>query len=58
VWLSALRYPEYQSSTVCLCIAESIAQVYLVAPDEFELKTEGGTVSLDRLQDALNRWVA
>ena len=58
VWLSALRYPEYQSSTVCLCIAESIAQVYLIAPDEFELKTENGTVSQDHMQGALNRWVA
>ncbi len=58
VWLAALRYPEYRSSTVCLCTAESIGQAYLVAPDEFELKTEDGAVSLDHLQDALNRWVA
>jgi hypothetical protein len=58
VWLAATRYPEYQSSTVCLCGAESIAQVYLVAPKEFELTTENGAVSLAHLQNALNKWVA
>ncbi len=58
VWLSAARYPEYQSSTVCLCLAESIGQVYVIAPGEFELQAENGAVSLDRLQKALNKWVA
>jgi hypothetical protein len=58
VWLAAKRYPEYHSSTVCLCLAESIAQVYLVAPSEFEVRTENGAVSLGHLQDALNKWVA
>lgn len=58
VWLSAARYPEYQSSTVCLCLAESIAQVYVIAPSEFELQAANGAVSLDRLQEALNKWVA
>lgn len=58
VWLAATRYPEYQSSTVCLCVAESIAQVYLVAPKDFEVTTENGSVSLEHLQNALNRWVA
>jgi hypothetical protein len=58
VWLAAKRYPEYQSSTVCLCLAESIAQAYLIAPSEFEVKTENGAVSLGHLQDALNKWVA
>jgi hypothetical protein len=58
VWLSAARYVEYQSSTVCLCLAESIAQVYVIAPSEFELQAENGAVSLDRLQEALNKWVA
>lgn len=58
VWLAAARYPEYQSSTVCVCLAESIAQAYLIAPSEFEVKAENGAVSLDHLQDALNKWVA
>ena len=58
VWLAAARYPEYQTSTVCVCLAESIAQAYLIAPSEFEVKAENGAVSLDHLQDALNRWVA
>jgi len=58
VWLAAARYPEYQSGTVCVCLAESIGQAYLIAPDEFVVKAEDGAVSLDHLQDALNRWVA
>jgi hypothetical protein len=58
VWLAATRYPEYQDSTVCLCLAESIAQAYLVAPSQFEVRTENGTVSLGHLRDALNKWVA
>lgn len=57
-WLAATRYPEYQSSTVCLCLAESIAQAYLIAPAEFEVTTQNGAVSLGHLQDALNKWVA
>ena len=58
VWRAAARYPEYQSSTVCVCLAESIAQAYLIAPSDFELEAESGAVSLDHLQNALNKWVA
>ena len=35
VWLAAARFEEYQRSTVCLCIAESLSQAYVVAPPEF-----------------------
>jgi len=58
VWLAAARYPEYQSSTVCICLAESIGQAYLIAPKDFEVKAENGTVSLDHLREAVYRWVA
>jgi len=37
VWLAAYRYQEYQSSTVCVCLAESLSQAYVVAPREFTL---------------------
>jgi hypothetical protein len=58
VWLSAARYPEYQSATVCVCLAESIGQAYLIAPIDFEIDAEKGPVSLNRLQGAMNKWVA
>jgi len=58
VWLAANRYDEYQRSTVCVCIAESLAQAYVVAPPEFALWQEAEPVPLDRLGDALRAWIA
>ncbi|MFZ1015863.1 MAG: hypothetical protein WAN28_21130, partial [Terracidiphilus sp.] len=58
VWLAASRYPEYQSSTVCVCLAESVSQAYVIAPDTFDLDTRNGPVTLAGLQDSLCRWVA
>jgi hypothetical protein len=58
VWLAARRYEEYQGSTVCLCIAVSLSQAYLIAPPEFHLGNETGPIPLDRLAAALNKWVA
>lgn len=58
VWLAASRYSEYQSSTVCVCLAESISQAYVVAPKEFTLSQETDPVSLDRLGHALGTWIA
>jgi hypothetical protein len=58
VWLAARRYEEYQSSTVCLCVAASLSQAYLVAPPEFSLGNETGPVPLDRLTNALRKWIA
>jgi hypothetical protein len=58
VWLAATRYEEYQRSTVCVCLAESIGQAYVVAPPEFALRQESGPVSLGRLDEALHAWIA
>jgi hypothetical protein len=58
VWLAAMRYPEYQSSSVCVCVAESLSQAYVVAPPEFSLGQEKAPVPLDRLGHALRTWIA
>lgn len=57
VWLAAGRYEEYQNSTVCVCIAESLSQAYVVAPPEFTLEQESVPVSLTRLGHALRNWI-
>ena len=57
VWLAAGRYEEYQRSTVCVCIAESLSQAYLVAPPEFTLEQESEPVSLNQLGHALRNWI-
>jgi len=58
VWLSAIRYQDYQSDTVCVCVAESISQAYLVAPPEFSMAEEKAPLTLDRLGQALRAWIA
>jgi hypothetical protein len=58
VWLAAYRYPEYRRSTVCVCVAESLSQAYVIAPPEFALWKETEPVPLDRLGDALRAWIA
>jgi hypothetical protein len=58
VWLAARRYEEYQSSTVCLCVAVSLSQAYLVAPPEFNLRNDTEPIPLDRLAEALHKWIA
>jgi hypothetical protein len=58
VWLSAYRYPEYQHSAACVCVAESLSQAYVVAPPEFALWKETAPVSLGRLGSALVAWMA
>jgi hypothetical protein len=58
VWLAAYRYQEYQHSTVCVCVAESLSQAYVVAPPEFALWKETEPVPLDRLGSALSAWMA
>ena len=58
VWLAASRYEEYQRSTVCICLAESVSQAYVVAPPEFTLGQQTGPVTLDRLGHALRTWIA
>lgn len=58
VWLAARRYDEYQRSTVCVCVAESLSQAYVVAPPEFTLVQDTEPVPLDRLGHALRLWLA
>jgi hypothetical protein len=58
VWLAASRFEDYQSSTVCVCMAESLPQAYVVAPAEFALWKESEPVPLGRLANALRTWIA
>jgi hypothetical protein len=58
VWLAAYRYPEYQRSAVCVCVAESLSLAYVIAPPEFTLWKEMEPVPLDRLGAALRSWIA
>jgi hypothetical protein len=58
VWLAASRYDEYLRNTVCLCIAESLSEAYVVAPPEFALWHETEPVTLDRLRSTLIHWLA
>jgi hypothetical protein len=58
VWLAAGRYEEYQHSTVCVCLAESVSQAYIVAPPEFNLSQQTEPVTIDRLGRALRTWIA
>src|SRR5208283_1121303 len=58
VWLAASRYDDYRRNTVCLCIAESLSEAYVIAPPEFALWHEAEPVSLDRLRTTLTQWLA
>lgn len=57
VWLAASRYDEYQRNTVCLCVAESLWEAYVIAPPEASLWHEREPISLDRLRSALASWL-
>jgi hypothetical protein len=58
VWLAAIRYEEYRRSTVCVCLAESLSQAYVVAPPEFILRQQSAPLPLGQLRDALRAWIA
>ena len=58
IGLAAYRFQEYSHSTVCVCVAESISQAYLVAPPEFTLAQGPQPIALDRLRDALCTWMS
>ena len=58
VWLAAYRYEEYQRSAVCVCLAESLSEAYLVAPPEFSLGGASQPLTVDQLGDALRSWMA
>ena len=57
VWLAAIRYSEYQKSTLCVGLAESLSEAYIVAPPEFTLAHEKAPVTLDQLTSALRAWI-
>jgi hypothetical protein len=58
VWLAAYRYPEYQSSTACVCLAESLSEAYVVAPPEFPLGHEAAPIGLEQLAEGLRTWIS
>ncbi|MGA8090260.1 MAG: hypothetical protein WCA10_23510 [Terracidiphilus sp.] len=58
IWLAAQRYDEYRRSTVCVCLAESISQAYIVAPPEFTITRGSDTVSLQQLGTSLSTWLS
>ena len=37
VWLAASRYDEYRRNTAGVCMAENLAEAYVIAPPEFAL---------------------
>ena len=57
VWLAASRYEEYQQHTACICIAESLAQAYVIAPRELDLGREREPITLPRLGATLRSWI-
>jgi hypothetical protein len=57
VWLAASRFEEYQRSTVCVCIAASLSQAYIVAPPEFTLSQDAAPITLNGLGKALDVWI-
>jgi hypothetical protein len=58
VWLAANRYEEYRRSTACVCLAESLSEAYVVAPQDFPLGHETLPVTLDQFAAALREWIA
>lgn len=58
VWLAAARYPEYQSSTLCVCIAESLSEAYIVAPPGFAFKQGAVPLPLEELRRDLGEWIS
>ena len=57
-WLAASRYQEYQSHTACVCVAESLSQAYVIAPQEMSLGHDPQPISPARLGAALGSWLA
>ena len=57
VWMAAARYPEYQTDTVCICLAESRTQAYIIAPKSFKLPPGTETLDLTRLSAQLREWI-
>jgi hypothetical protein len=58
VWLAAARFDEYQRSTLCVCLAESLSEAYVVAPSGFTVREIAEPLPLDLFRDALRNWIA
>ncbi len=58
IWLAATRYEEYQHATVCVCLADSIAEAYVIAPPEFALTRSADPLPLESLRHQLSAWLA
>lgn len=55
VWLSALRYPEYERA-LCVCVAEHLNSTWIVAPPGSELEKGPPSISSEALYRALTDW--
>lgn len=58
VWLAASRYEEYRTNTAFICLAEALAEAYVIAPPEFILFRETQPVPVKRLRAALTEWMS
>jgi hypothetical protein len=58
IWLSALRYEEYQRSTVCIGLAESLSEAYVVAPSDFALGKTSEPIPVDAIAESLRLLIA
>ena len=58
IWLAAARFDEYQRSTLCVCLAESLSEAYIVAPSGFTVREIAEPLPLDLFRDALRNWIA
>lgn len=58
IWLAAMRYEEYSKGTVCVCLAESIAEAYVIAPEEFRIGTAQSPMPIGELRESLRSWMA
>lgn len=56
VWLSALRYPEYERA-VCVCVAERANAAWIVAPRGSELENAHGSFRPEALHRAFSDWL-
>ena len=57
IWMAANRYAEYRDLTVCVCIAESLAQAYVIVPPGFRLDAQREAMAPDRLGKKLLEWL-
>jgi hypothetical protein len=57
VWLAANRYDEYLHATICVCVAESLSQAYIIAPEDVGASLGQKPLSTGSLRGALQEWV-